>query len=168
LFLLLAAFKIGWDLTPWYSAPADHQAPVQEAAAAPATPEATAPAPSAAPTAELAPTPTPASSSPKGGIVKGSVVHQALPDIPSKILDTIHGHIEVGIRVEVDAQGNVSQASIDSPGTSSYFTNQALHAAQNWNFVPAQVDGSPAASTWLLQFQFDSSQTAVTQTEKAP
>ena len=95
-------------------------------------------------------------------------MHQALPDIPSKILDTIHGHVEVGIRVEVDSNGNVSQASIDSPGPSSYFANQALHAAQNWNFVPAQVDGSPAASTWLLQFQFDSSQTAVTQTEKAP
>ena len=174
LFLLLAAFKIGWDLTPWYSAPAEHQAPVQEAAAASAAPEATAPAPSAATPAEPAPAPAPipipvsASGSPQGGIVKGSVVHQALPDIPSKILDTIHGHVEVGIRVEVDSNGNVSQASIDSPGPSSYFANQALHAAQNWNFVPAQVDGSPAASTWLLQFQFDSSQTAVTQTEKAP
>jgi TonB family protein len=167
LLLLFAAFKFGWDLTPWSSAPAP-QPSVQEPTAAPATPAATAPAPPVAPTSEATPTPAPASASPKGGIVKGSVAHQALPDIPSKILDTIQGHIKVGIRVEVDPQGNVSQASIDSPGPSRYFANQALHAAQNWKFTPAQVDGSAAASTWLLQFQFDPSQTAVTQTEESP
>jgi TonB family protein len=167
LLLLFAAFKFGWDLTPWSSAPAP-QPSVQEPTAAPATPAATAPAPPVAPTSEAAPTPAPASASPTGGIVKGSVAHQALPDIPSKILDTIQGHVKVGIRVEVDSKGNVSQASIDSPGPSRYFANQALHAAQNWKFIPAKVDGSAAASTWLLQFQFDPSQSAVTQTEESP
>jgi TonB family protein len=167
LLLLFAAFKFGWDLTPRSSAPAP-QPSVPEPTAAPATPAATAPAPPVAPTSEATPTPAPASASPKGGIVKGSVAHQALPDIPSKILDTIQGHIKVGIRVEVDPQGNVSQASIDSPGPSRYFANQALHAAQNWKFTPAEVDGSAAASTWLLQFQFDPSQSAVTQTEESP
>jgi TonB family protein len=167
LLLLFAAFKFGWDLTPWSSAPV-HQPRVPEPTAAPAPPAATAPATAVAPTAEAAPTPAPASASPKGGIVKGLVVHQALPDIPSRILDTIQGHVKVGIRVEVDPKGNVSQASIDSPGPSRYFANQALHAAQNWKFTPAEVDGSAAASTWLLQFQFDSSQTAVTQTEESP
>ena len=167
LLLLFAAFKFGWDLTPWSSAPAP-QPSVQEPTAAPATPAATAPAPPVAPTSEAAPTPAPASASPTGGIVKGSVAHQALPDIPSKILDTIQGHVKVGIRVEVDSKGNVSQASIDSPGPSRYFANQALHAAQNWKFIPAKVDGSAAASTWLLQFQFDPSQSAVTESEESP
>jgi TonB family protein len=167
LLLLFAAFKFGWDLTPWSSAPAP-QPSVQEPTAAPATPAATAPAPPVAPTSEAAPTPAPASASPTGGIVKGSVAHQALPDIPSKILDTIQGHVKVGIRVEVDSKGNVSQASIDSPGPSRYFANQALHAAQNWKFTPAEVDGSAAASTWLLQFQFDPSQSAVTESEESP
>lgn len=173
LFLLLAAFKFGWDLTPWSSAPASLPS-VQEAAAAETPPAATAPALSAAPTADPAPTPAPApipaaaSSSPQGGTVKGSVAHQALPDIPGNILGTIQGHVKVGIRVVADAHGNVSQASIDSPGPSRYFADQALRAAQNWKFTPARVRGSAAASTWLLQFQFDSSQTAVSPTEEAP
>lgn len=164
LFLLFAAFKFGWDSTPASPAAAP-QASGGESAAAPALPVA-APAAAMTPTAETAP--AAAAASPPGRVVKGSVVHQALPDIPTKILDTIQGHVEVGIRVAVDAKGNVSQASIESPGPSRYFANQALHAAQNWNFVPAQVDGSPAASRWLLQFSFEPSQTAVTQTEEAP
>jgi TonB family protein len=100
--------------------------------------------------------------------VKGSVAHQALPDIPRKIIGAIQGHVKVGIRVEVEPDGNVSQASIDSPGPSRYFANQALHAAQNWKFTPAQVDGRAAASTWLLQFQFSQSQISVTQSEESP
>jgi TonB family protein len=167
LLLMIATFKFGWDLTPSSPAPAP-QSPVLQPTAAPAPPAATAPAPSAAPTAQPAPAPAPASANPRGGVVKGSVAHQALPDIPGKILGAIRGHFKVGIRVEVDPQGNVSQASIDWPGPSRYFANQALHAAQNWKFTPAQVDGRAAASTWLLQFQFDQSQSAVTQSEESP
>jgi len=161
--LMFAAFKLGWNLTPSSPAPAP-QPPVLQPAAAPAPPAATAPPPSAAPTAQ----PAPASANPQGGVVKGSVAHQALPGIPERILGTVHGHFKVGIRVEVDPQGNVSQASIHSPGPSRYFANQALLAAQNWKFTPAQVDGRAAASTWLLQFQFDQSQCAVTQSEESP
>ena len=65
-------------------------------------------------------------------------------------------------------EGNVSQASIDSQGPSRYFANQALHAAQNWKYTPALVDGRATASTWLLQFEFGQSQIAVTQSEEAP
>ncbi len=185
LFLIFAAFKFGWDLTPSSPMPAP-QPPVLEPTAEPAPTAATAPAPSAAPTAEPAPTaatalapsaaptaeptptPAPAAEPPKGGVVKGSVAHQALPDIPTKIIGAIQGHLKVSIRVEVDPEGNVSQASIDSPGPSRYFANQALHAAQSWKFTPAQVDGRAAVSTWLLQFQFGQSQSAVTPTEESP
>ncbi len=167
LLLMFAVFKFGWDLTPSTPMPAP-QHPVPEPTAAPAPPAATAPAPSRSPTAEPAPTPAPAAEPPKGSVVKGSVAHQALPDIPTKIIDSIQGHLKVSIRVEVDPEGNVSQASIDSPGPSRYFANQALHAAQNWKFTPAQVDGRAAASTWLLQFQFGQPQSAVTPTEESP
>jgi TonB family protein len=83
-------------------------------------------------------------------------------------MDAIRGHVKVGIRVEVDPEGNVSQASIDSPGPSPYFANQALHAAQNWTFTPAKVDDRAVASTWLLQFEFGRSQSAVTPSEVSP
>lgn len=144
--------------------------PVAEPTAAPATPAATAPAQSREPNAEPAPVPEPTlvAEPSKGGVVKGSVAHQALPYIPTGILDAIQGHVKVIIRVEVDAKGNVSQSSIDSPGPSRYFANQALLTAQNWKFTPAQVDGRAAVSTWLLQFQFGQPQCAVTPTEESP
>ena len=104
----------------------------------------------------------------KGGVVKGSVTHQGLPDIPAKILSSIRGHFKVEIRVEVDPEGNVSQASIRSAGPSRYFAKQALTAAQNWTFTPAKVDGRAVASSWLLQFQLGQSQSAVTPSEEAP
>jgi TonB family protein len=168
LLLMFAAFKFGWDLTPPSSPMPAPQPPVPAPTAAPAPPAATAPSPSRAPTAGPAPAPAPAAESSKGGVVKGSVAHQALPDIPTKILDAIQGRVKVSVRVEVDPEGNVSQASIDSPGPSRYFANQALHAAQNWTFTPAQVDGRAAVSTWLLRFQFGQSQSAVTATEESP
>jgi len=151
-----------------------------EPTAAPVLPAATIPAPSRVPTAEPAPAPAPApvvapapASAPAaepsiGGVVKGSATHQALPDIPGKILGAVHGHFQVQIRVEVDPEGNVSQAAIDLPGPSRYFANQALTAAQNWKFTPAMVDGRAVASAWLLLFQFSQAQSAVTPSEETP
>jgi TonB family protein len=144
------------------------QPPVPELTAAPEPRAATAPARSRAPTAQPAPAQAPASANPEGGVVKGSVAHQAPPDISAKILGAVQGHFNVRIRVEVDPEGNVSQASFDWPGPSRYFANQALRAAQNWKFTPAKVDGRAVASTWLLQFQFGQSQSAATQSEESP
>ena len=196
LLLMFAAFKFGWNLTPSTPAPAPPppvtelnaapappaatipapsrapvaapapQPPAPEPTAAPATPGATIPAPSPAPTTE--PAPAPAAEPSQGGVVQGLVTHQALPDIPAKILGAIRGHFEVQIRVAVDPEGNVSQASIDWPGPSPYFADQALRAAQNWNFTPARVHDRAVASTWLLQFQFGQAQSAVTPSEVSP
>ena len=167
LLLMIAAFRFGWNLVPSAPAPAP-QSPVSELTAAPAPRAATIPAPSPAPTADPAPAPAPAADLSKGGVVKGSVTHQGLPDIPAKILSSIRGHFKVEIRVEVDPEGNVSQASIRSAGPSRYFAKQALTAAQNWTFTPAKVDGRAVASSWLLQFQLGQSQSAVTPSEEAP
>ncbi len=150
--------------SPAATAPAS----VAEPAAAAAPPAATRPAPSTGPTAAPASTPAPSAAPPKSGVQKGSVAHQALPEIPGQIMDTIRGHVNVAIRVEVNADGNVSQASIDSPGPSRYFANQALRAAENWKFTPARVNGLAAPSTWLLDFQFTQSQIAVAASEESP
>jgi len=167
LLLMFGAFVFGWNLTP-SSPELASQPPVPQLTAAPTPPAATAPPPSRAPTAQPAPAPAPAAETPKRGVVEGSVKHQALPGISAKILGAVQGHFKVQIRVEVDPEGNVSQASIDWPGPSRYFASQALHAAQNWKFTPAKVDGRAVASRWLLQFQFGHSQSAVTQSEESP
>ncbi len=121
-----------------------------------------------APPAPKPQSPAPAVKTLKGSVVKGEIVFQALPDVPRKIAGTIHGHVRVGVRVQVDPEGNVVQASIDSPGPSRYFADQALHAAQKWKFTPAWVSGRTVASVWILHFQFVPTQTELNAVEKSP
>lgn len=161
LLLMIAAFRFGWSLTPsspW--PPLRH--PLMERVASPAPTAATAPALSPAPAAKAP------AAAPSKTVLPGWVAQRVLPEIPGKILSSVQGHINVIIRVEVDAKGTISLATIQSPGPSIYFANQALQAAQNWTFIPAQVDGRATASTWLLQFEFSQSNIVVTPTEKFP
>jgi len=80
----------------------------------------------------------------------GGVVHQVLPDVPSKARSTIQGTVRVGIRVRVDSSGSVTDAAIESPGPSRYFANLALKAAQQWKFA----HGRGAPRDWTIRFDF--------------
>ena len=91
--------------------------------------------------------------------VKGEVVEQVLPEVSPKAMASIHGQFGVRVRVEVDAAGAVSDATLDSPGPSQYFAKAALEAARHWKFKPVQVKGKPVASVWMLQFQFTQGRT---------
>jgi TonB family protein len=84
----------------------------------------------------------------------GEVVRQVLPDVPRSAQNTIRGTIKVVVQVEVDPSGKVAAAKLKSSGSSRYFANQALKAAERWEFSAPQVGGQPTASTWLLQFRF--------------
>jgi TonB family protein len=84
----------------------------------------------------------------------GEVVRKVLPDVPRSAQHTIRGTIKVVVRVQVDVSGKVSAATLKSPGSSRYFANQALKAAERWEFSAPEVDGQPTVSTWLLQFRF--------------
>jgi TonB family protein len=67
---------------------------------------------------------------------------------------TISGTLRVSVRLAVNADGNVTGATLESPGPSKYFAGKSLEAARHWKFRPAQVDGNAAPSTWTLEFQF--------------
>ncbi len=131
-----------------------------------------------APTASEQPAPSSAapqtqpqdSSSPvaKRGVVKGSVAGQPPPEVLASARESIHGTVNVTIRVTVDPSGKVSSATPDSRGPSKYFARVAEQAAQRWTFKPAQVDGQPASSVWILQFQFRKSGTEITPVEASP
>jgi TonB family protein len=103
-----------------------------------------------------------------GAAVKGAVIHQVMPEAPQAAMKTIHGHFTVRIRVEVDPEGNVSNATSDSQGPSHYFAEFALKAAREWKFKPAVKDGRAVASRWVLQFQFSQSGIGATSVETAP
>jgi serine/threonine-protein kinase Stk1 len=111
------------------------------------------------PVSEPAPAPAAAASKPAEHAAKprssgGEVVHQVIPTVPRSAQNTIRGTIKVVVRVQVDPSGKVTDAKLKSAGSSRYFANQALKAAQRWEFSAPEVDGQPAASTWLLQFRF--------------
>ena len=119
---------------------------------------------SAPPDQSAAPTPEPSN----GAVLKGTVAQRVPPDVSQNALRTIHGTVDVKIRVAVDPAGNVSNAEIESAGPSKYFANQGLKAAQSWKFKPSQSDGHPVPSVWTLQFEFRQTGVEVTPTESAP
>ena len=104
----------------------------------------------------------------QGSVVKGAVAERILPHISEKASLTIQGKIKVKVRVKVDSSGKVSDAALESPGPSKYFANQALQAARNWRFKPAQVDGKAVSSVWILLFQFAQTATDATPVETSP
>ena len=118
------------------------------------------PAPSAvqspAPAVTPAPanSPAPQSAGPRGETIKGAVAQRVMPDVLASANRTIQGKVEVRVRVNVDPNGEVSAARFDAPGPSRYFAARALEAAQKWRFKPAQVDGRPVPSVWVLRFEF--------------
>jgi TonB family protein len=72
-----------------------------------------------------------------------------LPDVLEAAQRSIRGHVQVSVRVMVDAAGNVTYAALQEPSRSSYFNRVALAAAQQWKFARRPVGG-----TWNVQFEF--------------
>jgi protein TonB len=144
------------------------QAPAQQTSA-PVQPQpgAANPSPDSTPAPPPAAVTQPAPSA-HSGTAKGGVAQQVMPEVPEKAIRTIEGTLKVGIQVNVDPSGAVSEATIASQGPSLYFANLALKAAQNWKFKPAIADGQPVPSVWRLRFEFHRSGTDVIPLEQNP
>jgi TonB family protein len=88
---------------------------------------------------------------------RGEVLDQVLPDVSEKARATIQGVVRVAVRVHVDPTGNVSDAELDSGGSSKYFADLALKAARRWQFASPEKGGHSVPSEWLIRFQFSPS-----------
>jgi TonB family protein len=99
---------------------------------------------------------------------RGEVLDQILPDVSEKALATIHGVVRVSVRVKVDPTGNVSEATLDSPGPSPYFADLALKAARRWQFTSPEASGHSVPSEWLIRFHFTPSGPKAIPTQTAP
>jgi TonB family protein len=88
---------------------------------------------------------------------------QVVPQVPRSARETIQGKVRVKVRVAVDPNGDVSSATLVSPGPSRYFARLALEASRQWKFKPTGADGQPAQ--WLLEYRFGRSSTEVTPVE---
>jgi TonB family protein len=92
-------------------------------------------------------------------INRGDVVRRVVPEVSPGARRTIHGKIQVRVKVKVDAAGNVVQANVESDRVSKYFTRLALQAAQDWKFSPAQAGDLSGEREWKLQFGFSRANT---------
>jgi TonB family protein len=80
-----------------------------------------------------------------------SVVHEEIPDVPPRALNSIHGIIKIWVRVTVDGSGKVVDESVQNPRRNKYFVRLAAEAAKKWKFEPAD---NQTSRKWLLQFEF--------------
>jgi TonB family protein len=103
--------------------------------------------------AQTAPTADTSKSS-TAGSSRGEVLDQVLPEVSEKAQATIQGTVRVTVLLHVDAAGNVSDATLDSPGPSQYFANLALTAARRWEFTSPEADGHSVPSEWRVRFEF--------------
>jgi TonB family protein len=129
------------------------------------TPPAT-PAPAAIRSKDSTPAVAPKASSISAG--KGEVLDQATPEASAKALASIHGTVRVGVKVRVDAAGNVSNANLDSAGPSRYFADLSLKAARQWVFTPPEADGKSVPSDWKIQFHYTQSGVQMSSEQVAP
>ena len=105
--------------------------------------------------------PVPAYSTPS------EVTEKIVPDVPVSARHTITGKVRVSVRVEVNAAGEISDAGLAAPGPSKYFARLALESSRGWKFKPAQADGHPVASAWMLRYEFGRDGTEAFPTELA-
>jgi hypothetical protein len=100
--------------------------------------------PSSAAAAQAAATPAP----------PAAVLHEEVPAISHRTRESIHGQIQVVVRVTVDRSGNVVAENLEARGSSRYFAHLAEGSAKKWRFAPAD---NQSPREWLLQFEFSRS-----------
>ena len=91
-----------------------------------------------------------------------------MPAITPRARKTIHGTVTVAVRAAVDATGKVSDVSFKSEGPSKYFAKVALEAARGWTFKPAEKNGAPVKSEWMLRFKIGQRGDEATAVEEKP
>lgn len=115
------------------------------------------------------PTPKPATTSkPVGDSTPGSVIEQMVPPVSQRSRDTITGKVRVTVRLSVDADGKITDATLAAPGPSHYFANLALESSKRWKFSPARVNGESVPSEWYLRYAFGKDTTEVQPTQLSP
>lgn len=153
---VLIAMKL-WHHEPQGREPSTGSAPATASQPSAANPSSE-PAP-ATPTNPPPPTPAPpAAAAPEPATPKTSgVVQKVLPEVSRTASRTIQGTIRVKVKVTVDSSGNVSSATVISPGPSAYFARLALQSSRGWKFAPG--DDGNASKPWILKFEFRQSGT---------
>ena len=97
-----------------------------------------------------------------------AVLRRVLPDVLPSARASIRGAVLIPVRVQVDANGAVTDAVSEAPRASRYFNRIAIQAAQAWRFVPAPAAGGAMTRVWVLSFRFRGDGTTVTAGQRTP
>jgi hypothetical protein len=149
------AFVFWPSTTPTPETPVVNPAPERAPAASkqkPAANAASKPSPSI-PASAPPPKPAPAKSV---AVQNLDGITQVMPDIPQKARGTITGRVRINVRVSVDGEGRVTQATLDPPAASPYFTSRALTASRAWKFPKGQP-----VSEYVLRYELRRADTSV-------
>jgi len=111
-------------------------------------------APVEPPAAAPAPAPAPETKETDNSSASEGVVRRVLPNIPQRARNSIQGRVALSVKAEVDAQGNVTDVELKSPGPSKYFASAAMDAVRKWKFAPKK-------SEWIIRFEFRRAETSV-------
>ncbi len=84
----------------------------------------------------------------------GEAAKQVMPEVSRVAQNSIHGVVKVRVQVNVNDAGEVTLAGLAARGPSRYFAREALEAARQWSFTAPVVNGKPAASRWMIEFDF--------------
>jgi serine/threonine protein kinase len=122
-----------------------------------ATPSAAVSPPPPAPLRSEEPTAAPKVTSSGSVRDAGEPLDKVTPTASAKALSSIHGTVRVGVKVHVDAAGNVTAATLDNAGPSHYFADLSLKAARQWVFTAPEANGHSAPSDWKIQFNYTQS-----------
>lgn len=168
-YAIAAAAIVVVALVVWLfrSRPASAPAPEPvKTVAAPETAPAPAPPPAATPRAAKAKPPAPpredaTESGPSAAPTLAEVESQVMPNILEKARRSIQGKLVVAARVHVDSYGAVTEASIDPPAHSRYFSSTTLKAVRRWKFRPVKQGDTFVPQEWIVRFEYTRDDTRV-------
>jgi hypothetical protein len=77
-------------------------------------------------------------------------LHEAIPEVPQSVLQSIRGRVSVSVRVMVEPDGSVFAALEDRSNANKRLQRLAIDAAKEWIFPPVDAQGRR-----LMQIRFD-------------
>jgi TonB family protein len=93
---------------------------------------------------------------------------QPMPTVTAQARRSIRGRVKVGVRVEVAPSGAVTDAKLDGPSSSKYFSDLVLKTVRQWKFEPMAINGSDAGQRWRVRFEFQKTGTKVQRQRLSP
>jgi TonB family protein len=96
----------------------------------------------------------------------GTVEKRVMPAVSPGARESMRRPVQVLLRVTVNQEGTVADASYVVPGPGNYFARVAQRAALEWKFKPPVRNGDPERSVWMLKFKFGREGTAATATKE--